>query len=147
MIKLNIPDQNFHIKKINSKTYIFDFLRKKKLILTPEEWVRQNLVSHLVNDLKYPKGLIKTESSLKYNNLKKRSDIIILDRAMRNFMVIECKSFKLKLNNSNLNQAAIYNKIYKSRYLMLSNGLKHIICEYNWLNESYAFLDSIPEYK
>ena len=88
MIKLNIPDQNFHIKKINSKTYIFDFLRKKKLILTPEEWVRQNLVSHLVNDLKYPKGLIKTESSLKYNNLKKRSDIIILDRAMRNFMVI-----------------------------------------------------------
>ena len=90
MIKLNIPDQNFQVIKINSKTYIFDFLRKKKLILTPEEWVRQNLVSHLVNDLNYPKGLIKTESSLKYNNLKKRSDIIILDRAMRNFMVIEC---------------------------------------------------------
>ena len=59
MIKLNIPDQNFQIKKINSKTYIFDFLRKKQLILTPEEWVRQNLVSHLVNDLNYPKGLIK----------------------------------------------------------------------------------------
>ena len=94
MIKLNIPDQNLQIKKINSKTYIFDFLRKKKLILTPEEWVRQNLVSHLVNDLNYPKGLIKTESSLKYNMLKKRSDIIILDRAMKNFMVIECKSFK-----------------------------------------------------
>ena len=90
MIKLNIPDQNIQVIKINSKTYIFDFLRKKKLILTPEEWVRQNLVSHLVNDLNYPKGLIKTESSLKYNNLKKRSDIIILDRAMRNFMVIEC---------------------------------------------------------
>ena len=77
MIKLNIPDQNLQIKKINSKTYIFDFLRKKKLILTPEEWVRQNLVSHLVNDLNYPKGLIKTESSLKYNMLKKRSEIII----------------------------------------------------------------------
>ena len=96
MIKLNIPDQNLQIKKINSKTYIFDFLRKKKLILTPEEWVRQNLVSHLVNDLNYPKGLIKTESSLKYNMLKKRSDIIILDRAMKNFMVIECKIFQIK---------------------------------------------------
>jgi len=147
MIKLNIPDQNFQIKKINSKTYIFDFLRKKKLVLTPEEWVRQNLVSHLVNDLNYPKGLIKTESSLKYNNIRKRSDIIVLDRDMKNFMVIECKSFKLKLNNSNLNQAAVYNKIYKSRYLMLSNGLQHIICEYDWVNESFSFLDSIPEYK
>jgi len=147
MIKLNIPDQNFQIKKINSKTYIFDFLRKKKLVLTPEEWVRQNLVSHLVNDLNYPKGLIKTESSLKYNNIRKRSDIIVLDRDMKNFMVIECKSFKLKLNNSNLNQAAVYNKIYKSRYLMLSNGLQLIICEYDWVNESFNFLDSIPEYK
>jgi|TARA_B100000902_G_C27268673_1_gene895073 hypothetical protein len=147
MIKLNIPDQNIQIKKNNSKTYIFDFLRKKKLVLTPEEWVRQNLVSHLVNDLNYPKGLIKTESSLKYNGLKKRSDIIVLDRAMKNFMVIECKSFKLKLNNSNLNQAAMYNKIYKSRYLMLSNGLQHIICKYDWSNESYIFLESIPEYK
>ena len=147
MQKLNFPYYSFRFKNSENKTQIFDELRKKFVALRPEEWVRQNLVSHLVNDLNYPKGLIKTESSLKYNMLKKRSDIIILDRAMKNFMVIECKSFKLKLNNSNLNQAAMYNKIYKSRYLMLTNGLQHIICEYNWLNESYAFLDSIPKYK
>ncbi|MEC7858020.1 MAG: type I restriction enzyme HsdR N-terminal domain-containing protein [Bacteroidota bacterium] len=146
MINLNIPDQNIKLQTINSKTYVFDFLRKKKLILTPEEWVRQNLVSHLVNDLNYPKGLIKTESSLKYNKLNKRADIIVLDRNMNNFMVIECKSYKLNLNKSNLNQAAIYNKIYRSRYLMLSNGIKHVICEYNWDDESFIFLDSIPKY-
>ena len=146
MINLNIPDQNIKLQTINSKTYVFDFLRKKKLILTPEEWVRQNLVSHLVNDLNYPKGLIKTESSLKYNKLNKRADIIVLDRNMNNFMVIECKSYKLNLNKSNLNQAAIYNKIYRSRYLMLSNRIKHVICEYNWDDESFIFLDSIPKY-
>ncbi len=146
MINLNIPDQNIKLQTINSKTYVFDFLRKKKLILTPEEWVRQNLVSHLVNDLNYPKGLIKTESSLKYNKLNKRADIIVLDRNMNNFMVIECKSYKLNLNKSNLNQAAVYNKIYRSRYLMLSNGIKHVICEYNWDDESFIFLDSIPKY-
>tara|TARA_B100001250_G_scaffold170501_1_gene146857 strand:- start:1294 stop:1737 length:444 start_codon:yes stop_codon:yes gene_type:complete len=146
MINLNIPDQNIKIQTINSKTYVFDFLRKKKLILTPEEWVRQNLVSHLINDLNYPKGLIKTESSLKYNKLYKRADIIVLDRSMNNFMVIECKSYKLNLNKSNLNQAAVYNKVYRSRYLMLSNGIKHVICEYNWDDESFIFLDSIPKY-
>tara|TARA_B100001250_G_scaffold223154_1_gene191319 strand:+ start:106 stop:549 length:444 start_codon:yes stop_codon:yes gene_type:complete len=146
MINLNIPDQNIKLQTINSKTYVFDFLRKKKLILTPEEWVRQNLVSHLVNDLNYPKGLIKTESSLKYNKLNKRADIIVLDRSMNNFMVIECKSYKLNLNKSNLNQVAVYNKIYRSRYLMLSNGMKHVICEYDWDDESFIFLDSIPKY-
>ncbi|PDH42608.1 MAG: restriction endonuclease subunit R [Rhodothermaeota bacterium MED-G19] len=146
MINLNIPDQNIKLQTIKSKTYVFDFLRKKKLILTPEEWVRQNLVSHLVNDLNYPKGLIKTESSLKYNKLNKRADIIVLDRSMNNFMVIECKSYKLNLNKSNLNQAAVYNKVYRSRYLMLSNGIKHVICEYNWDDESFTFLDSIPKY-
>jgi hypothetical protein len=146
MINLNIPDQNIKLQTIKSKTYVFDFLRKKKLILTPEEWVRQNLVSHLINDLNYPKGLIKTESSLKYNKLNKRADIIVLDRSMNNFMVIECKSYKLNLNKSNLNQAAVYNKVYRSRYLMLSNGIKHVICEYNWDDESFIFLDSIPKY-
>ncbi len=146
MINLNIPDQNIELQTINSKTYVFDFLRKKKLILTPEEWVRQNLVSHLVNDLKYPKGLIKTESSLKYNKLDKRADIIVLDRSMNNFMVVECKSYKLNLNRSNLNQVAVYNKVYRSKYLMLSNGIEHIICEYNWDVESFTFLDYIPKY-
>ena len=114
MVELNIPVQDIEIKRINSKNYIFDFIRKKYLICTPEEWVRQNLVSYFVNNLNYPTGLIKTESSLKYNNLKKRSDILIFNNDMSHFMIVECKSYKLKLNKSHLNQSAIYNKIYKS---------------------------------
>ena len=146
MVDLNIPEQNIKIKSINSKNYIFDLIRKKHLVLTPEEWVRQNLVSYFINDLHYPKGLIKTESSLTYNNLKKRSDILIYNNDMTHYMIVECKSYKMKLNRSHLNQSAIYNKIYRSRYLMVSNGMEHIVCEYDWENETYKFKNSIPEF-
>ena len=146
MVDLNIPEQNIEIKNINSKNYIFDLIRKKHLVLTPEEWVRQNLVSYFINDLHYPKGLIKTESSLKYNNLKKRSDILIYNNDMTHYMIVECKSYKMKLNKSHLNQSAIYNKIYRSRYLMVSNGMEHIVCEYDWENETFKFRNSIPEF-
>ena len=146
MVDLNIPEQNIEIKSINSKNYIFDLIRKKHLVLTPEEWVRQNLVSYFINDLNYPKGLIKTESSLKYNNLKKRSDILIYNNDMTHYMIVECKSYKMKLNKSHLNQSAIYNKIYRSRYLMVSNGMKHIVCEYDWEKETFKFRSSIPEF-
>ncbi len=146
MVDLNIPEQNIEVKSINSKNYIFDLIRKKHLVLTPEEWVRQNLVSYFINDLHYPKGLIKTESSLKYNNLKKRSDILIYNNDMTHYMIVECKSYKMKLNKSHLNQSAIYNKIYRSRYLMVSNGMEHIVCEYDWENETFKFRNSIPKF-
>ena len=146
MVDLNIPEQNIEIKSINSKNYIFDLIRKKHLLLTPEEWVRQNLVSYFINDLNYPKGLIKTESSLKYNNLKKRSDILIYNNDMTHYMIVECKSYKMKLNKSHLNQSAMYNKIYRSRYLMVSNGMEHIVCEYDWENETFKFRNSIPKF-
>lgn len=147
MVELNIPTQDIDIKIIESKNYIFDLIRKKYLILTPEEWVRQNLVRYFINDLNYPKGLIKTESSLKYNNLKKRSDILIFNNDMTHFLVVECKSYKLKLNKSHLSQSAMYNKIYKSKYVMISNGLDHIVCKYDWNNDSFEFMKSIPKYR
>ena len=104
------------------------------------------MVSYFINDLNYPKGLIKTESSLKYNNLKKRSDILIYNNDMTHYMIVECKSYKMKLNKSHLNQSAMYNKIYKGRYLMVSNGMEHIVCEYDWENETFKFRNSIPEF-
>tara|TARA_B100001113_G_scaffold152223_1_gene124718 strand:- start:201 stop:647 length:447 start_codon:yes stop_codon:yes gene_type:complete len=147
MVELNIPTQDIDVKIIESKNYIFDLIRKKYLILTPEEWVRQNLVRYFINDLNYPKGLIKTESSLKYNNLKKRSDILIFNNDMTHFLVVECKSYKLKLNKSHISQSAMYNKIYKSKYVMISNGLDHIVCKYDWNNDSFEFMKSIPKYR
>ena len=147
MIDLNLPSQNIKTKVINSKKYIFDIVRKKNLLLTPEEWVRQNIVHHLIYNLNYPKSLIKTESSLKYNNLDKRSDIIVMDRNMNVYLLVECKSFKLPINKKFFSQVSVYNKVYKSKFVMISNGLKHFVCEFDWNKESYVFLDSIPLYK
>ena len=147
MVELNIPTQDIDVKIIESKKYIFDLIRKKYLILTPEEWVRQNLIRYFINDLNYPRGLIKTESSLKYNNLEKRSDILIFNNDMTHFLVVECKSYKLKLNKSHLSQSAMYNKIYKSKYVMISNGFDHIVCKYDWSNDSFEFMKSIPKYR
>ena len=147
MIDLNLPSQNIKTKVINSKKYIFDIVRKKNLLLTPEEWVRQNIVHHLIYNLNYPKSLIKTESSLKYNNLDKRSDIIVMDRNMNVYLLVECKSFKLPINKKFFSQVSVYNKVYKSKYVMISNGLKLFVCEFDWNKESYVFLDSIPLYK
>ena len=144
MQSLNLPDQNLKVEEIDSKKYIFDFTRKKNLILTPEEWVRQNIVSHLVNDLNYPKGLIKTESSIKYNNLKKRSDIIVRDRSMGFYLLVECKSYNLKINKNFFKQVSIYNRVYKSRYIMISNGIDHYVCEFFSKKKEYKFLKSIP---
>ena len=144
MQSLNLPDQNLKVEEIDSKKYIFDFTRKKNLILTPEEWVRQNIVSHLINDLNYPKGLIKTESSIKYNNLKKRSDIIVRDRSMGFYLLVECKSYNLKINKNFFKQVSIYNKVYNSRYIMISNGIDHYVCEFFSKKKEYKFLKSIP---
>ncbi len=146
MIRLNIPPQNISIKIINSAKYIFDIIRKKNIFLTPEEWVRQNIVHHLVYNYNYPKSLIKLESSLKYNNLSKRSDIIVYDKKMNIFLLVECKSYKISINKSALKQVSVYNKVYKSKNIMISNGINHYVCEVNLNASRYNLVDKIPNY-
>ena len=140
MIQLNIPPQNI------SNKYIFDIIRKKNIFLTPEEWVRQNIVHHLVYNYNYPKSLIKLESSLKYNNLSKRSDIIVYDKKMNIFLLVECKSYKISINESALKQVSVYNKVYKSKNIMISNGINHYVCEVNLNASRYNWIDKIPNY-
>ena len=97
MFKSNLLNKNLRVELIDSKKFIFDQVRKKKVIMTPEEWVRQSIIFYLVKTLKYPLGLISVESSLKYNNINKRSDIIVKSRqGLNNYLLVECKSFKLK---------------------------------------------------
>ena len=147
MIKLNFPNFNFKIKSKENRDYIFDEIRKKYIILSNEEWVRQNCVKYIISEYKYPISHINVEKTLIYNNLKKRSDILIFNNDMTHFLVVECKSYKLKLNKSHISQSAMYNKIYKSKYVMISNGLDHIVCKYDWNNDSFEFMKSIPKYR
>ena len=147
MYKLNLPTFDFKLSSKDSKNFIFDIIRKKHYVLTPEEWVRQNLIHYLVLNLNYPKSLIKVEAKLKYNNLTKRADILVYDNNFAIKLLVECKSYKIKLNKSAFDQASVYNKKFKSEYLMVSNGINHFCCKYDWKNKKIIYIDSFPKYK
>ena len=107
MIIINYPEQDFRIKKEEGKESIFDKLRKKWIILTPEEWVRQNFIKYLIEDKKYPSSLIATEKELRLGELKKRFDILVYDKNHKPWLMVECKSMEVKLDEAVLQHKKI----------------------------------------
>jgi hypothetical protein len=146
MYKLNLPDFNYAIKKDDGKIWIFDVIRKKYLVLTPEEWVRQHFINYLITELKYPKSLIKVEGGLTYNQLSKRSDIVVFDREAKPWMVIECKSPELQIDESVLRQASMYNATLRANYLVVTNGVKHFCAHIDWLDNTTKLLSALPTF-
>ena len=126
MVKLNLPSFEYKLRDANGKVWIFDGIRKKYVVLTPEEWVRQHFINHLVNHLGYPKALLKVEAGLKYNKLSKRSDIVVYNREGIPWMVIECKAPDLTIDEKSILQVSVYNKTLKAAYVVLTNGMKHL---------------------
>jgi len=143
---LNLPAYNYKLKSSENKTYIFDVIRKKYVVLTPEEWVRQHIVHYLINEKGYPKSLINVEKQLIINNLKKRTDIVIFSNAGIPHIIVECKAPSVKITQKTFDQIARYNLKLKANYLMLSNGLQHYIAELDTQKECFAFLKEIPKY-
>lgn len=123
MIKLNLPAFDYKIKKADGKVWIFDGIRKKYVVLTPEEWVRQHVVQYMLNQLKYPKSLIKVEASLTYNSLDKRADVVVFDREGKPWMIVECKAPDLKLTQVVAMQVATYNTSLQAPFVVITNGM------------------------
>lgn len=146
MVKLNLPTFNFELKHAEDRILIFDFLRKRYVVLTPEEWVRQHFIHYLINHLKYPKSLIKIEGGLIFNTLQKRSDILVFNREGNPWMVVECKAPDLKLSDRTVHQASTYNHSLKAKYLVVTNGMTHICCEIDWVNSKTIVINAMPEY-
>jgi hypothetical protein len=146
MVKLNLPKFDFVIKKENGKVFIMDFLRKKYIVLTPEEWVRQHFIHFLITSLKYPKALIKVEGGLNYNRLQKRSDIVVFDREGKPWMVVECKAPDQKLSQRTVHQASVYNHSLQAKYLGVTNGMVNICCAVDWVNSTTEVLNEMPDY-
>tara|TARA_X000001036_G_C20629364_1_gene786512 strand:+ start:399 stop:845 length:447 start_codon:yes stop_codon:yes gene_type:complete len=145
MIELNFSNKyNHKINLIDNKKYIFDQLRKKNILLTNEEWVRQNIVSFLIHELNVPLSHIAIERGLTFNKLRKRFDVVVFDKHGKVNILIECKSPNVKLNQKSIDQLVIYNMELKSKFLMLSNGLKHIFLKFN--NNKFKIINSIPKY-
>ncbi|MES2873148.1 MAG: type I restriction enzyme HsdR N-terminal domain-containing protein, partial [Bacteroidota bacterium] len=119
---LNLPEYPFRLKQENNTTYIFDGVRKKFLVLTPEEWVRQHFVQFLIQEKKYPRTLIKLEGGLKLNSLQKRSDILLFNSSGEKIILVECKAPSIKITQATFDQVARYNFVHQVKYLVVSNG-------------------------
>ena len=144
MEELNFPSFEFLYRNTSGKKEIFDSIRKKYLILSPEEWVRQHTVRYFLEHLSFPKNLCKLEGGLKINALQKRTDILFYDRKGCPFMLIECKSPKIKLTEKVFQQAAVYNLELKAPYIFITNGKEHFVFQNH--ETGYLRLNQIPEF-
>ena len=147
MQKLNFPVYSFRFKNSENKVAIFDEIRKKFIILTPEEWVRQHVVKFLIEEKKYPKSYINVEKLIKVNGLNKRYDVVIFQPNGALSLLVECKAPEIKITQTTFDQIARYNMTLKADYLMITNGLNHYFCKMDFENEKYTFLEELPEFE
>lgn len=143
MKKLNFPDFEFKLKKIDNKTFIFDSFRKKFILLTPEEWVRQHVLNFLVLK-KIPITHIAVEKQIIINSLNKRFDVVIYNNTGDVIMLVECKSPSIKLTQNVFDQISIYNLNLNSKYCMVTNGLDHIYFKIDKLSKKFTFVKDFP---
>ncbi|MDO5570587.1 MAG: type I restriction enzyme HsdR N-terminal domain-containing protein [Bacteroidales bacterium] len=146
MQPLNLPKFECKIKTIDEKSFIFDNQRKKYIALTPEEWVRQHFVNFLINNKKYPYGLIGNEVGLNLNGMKKRSDTVVYDKEGKPLVIVEYKAPSIKITQEVFNQIVRYNMVLRVKYLIVSNGINHYCCSIDYNTNSYTFLKDIPYY-
>ena len=147
MYRLNLPSYPIKIKERGEKQLIFDFLRRKYVALTPEEWVRQHFVHYLVEVKRYPKSLLANEVELKVGDKKLRCDTLLYTQALQPRMIVEYKAPTIPLQQKTFDQISAYNLLLKVDYLVVSNGLQHYCCKMDYEQQRYVFLEQLPDYE
>ena len=146
MQRLNFKAYNFRFKNKENKRAIFDPIRKKFILLTPEEWVRQHTLQFLIQEKNYPTSLINVEKVITINGLIKRYDIVVFKSDGSLQLVVECKADSINISQETFDQIARYNMALKADYLMVTNGLNHFYCTIDYQKEAYQFLKDLPSY-
>ncbi len=146
MEQLNFNGYPFTLKNRENKRYIFDVVRKKDILLTPEEWVRQHCIQYLLQEKNIPISLINVEKKLRVYNRDKRYDIIVYTPQGEVSLLVECKAPSVAINQTVFDQIARYNLSAKSQYLMMTNGLTHVFCQMDYQAKTYHFLSDLPAY-
>lgn len=144
MQKLNFPSYSFRLKASENKTLIFDIVRKKYVVLTPEEWVRQHSIHYLHFEKKYPISLMAVEKQVKINSLPRRTDLVIYNREGKPHVMVECKAPEVSISQATFDQIARYNLELHAAFLMVTNGLQHYHCVMDHEKKGYHFLSEIP---
>jgi len=147
MQELNLPSYPFNVKRDADVLQIFDIIRKKWVVLQPEEWVRQHVVWYLIEEKGYPASLIAIEKSLLVNNLQKRFDIVLHNNIGKPLVIVECKAPGIKISEDTLHQALRYNSIIRAPYIFLTNGLEMYYGKLNFTDASFSYIKDIPFYK
>lgn len=147
MFRLNLPPYPIKITERGDKRMIFDFLRRKYVALTPEEWVRQHFVHYLVEHKGYPQGLLGNEIELRTGEKRLRCDSILYNKVAAPMMIIEYKAPTIPIQQKTFDQISVYNLLLKVDYLIVSNGLQHFCCKMDYANQRYTFLRAIPDYQ
>jgi hypothetical protein len=142
MIKIEYPAYQPKIKKADGKELIFDEIRKRWIILTPEEWVRQNFLQYLIQIKRYPASLIAVEKEIKLGELKKRFDIVVYDKHTKPWMIIECKEMNVALDKTVLDQVLRYNVTLQVPCLVITNGSYCMAMTFK--NDSMIEIDELP---
>lgn len=146
MIELNLPKCRLRLEQREGKPYVYDDLRRKFVRLTPEEWVRQHFVRYLIDGLGYPQPLMQNEVALRLGETVKRCDTLLYDKALWPQMILEYKAPHVTLSETVLQQIVRYNYVLRVPYLVLSNGLEHLLCRIDYEKMTYAFLSEFPPY-
>ena len=146
MFNLNLPAFDVKLKKDKGTVYIWDRLRRKYIVVTPEEWVRQHFVNYLIIDRGFPAALMGNERQVILNNQRKRCDTVIYNNTLQPVMIVEYKSPEVKITQDVFDQIARYNIVLKVAYLVVSNGLQHYCCKMDYETQSYKYLPEIPVY-
>jgi hypothetical protein len=144
METLNLPSFDYKIKHSDANVMIFDALRRKYVLLTPEEWVRQHFVHYLIGSLQYPKSLISIERGTTYNKLQKRTDMCVYDQQGKPYLLVECKAAHVPITQEVVRQVSVYNQALQARYIVITNGVEHYCWEVNFETRQFQPLQGIP---
>jgi Type I restriction enzyme R protein N terminus (HSDR_N) len=146
MQELDLPPFDYKLTQSNSTMLIWDVLRRKQVVLTPEEWVRQHVVHYLIGHRGYPKGLLSLERGLRYNQRQKRTDLVALDATGRPLLLVECKAPSVPITAAVAQQAATYNQTLGAPLLLLTNGLTHFCWRVDLATRTNIRLPEVPAY-
>ncbi len=143
---LALPPYPFKLTDQNGQFFIFDEIRKRKIMLTPEEWVRQHFVQYLIRVKNYPRSLIKLEGGMRLHGMPKRTDIVVYDPHGQKILMVECKAPGVAIDQKVFDQIARYNITHQIRLLAVSNGLQHYYCDIDLEARNYRFIQELPAY-
>ena len=143
--KLNLPEYNFRLRNVDGEEFIWDNIRHKWLVITPEEWVRQNFIQYVVCQRGVPSSYISQEHPVQLGRLTQRADIVIFDQNIKPLMLVECKKPEVEITQKVFAQAVRYNSVINAPLVVVTNGLRHLCCEIDADTGRYNAMVEIPD--